>query len=288
MMRIAGVPARVVLGYTHTAPNAAGQFTVTTDDAHAWVEADFDGLGWIPFDPTPLTGSQAARAVSLPWAPQISKAAPSTADNPHQTGSVGVVGDSTTSSAGASVTASTTGHTDRFREAVWSIVGLVIALLIVAALVPAAIRVRRRRRRVRLGGRGRIDLLWDELADTAVDYELGWSGSRTPRQVAEWLRELAPGTAASDALRQLAAGVELERYARPDRTATVVDRSPELHVIRQALAREATTGGRWRARLVPASVVPRLAALARWPGRRGRYQGSATTPAPRELTSSHR
>jgi len=29
----------------------------------------FTGIGWVPFDPTPLTGADAARAVALPWAP---------------------------------------------------------------------------------------------------------------------------------------------------------------------------------------------------------------------------
>ena len=37
-------------------PDAKGSFTVTTDDAHAWVEAYFAGVGWVPFDPTPLAG----------------------------------------------------------------------------------------------------------------------------------------------------------------------------------------------------------------------------------------
>ena len=77
MLRVAGIPARVVVGYTHPAPDVNGRFQVTSDDAHAWVEAYFTGIGWLPFDPTPLTGADAARAVALPWAPhpEVSSAA---------------------------------------------------------------------------------------------------------------------------------------------------------------------------------------------------------------------
>ena len=53
MLRLAGVPARVVLGYMHRRAGRQRQLHVTTFDAHAWVEAYFPGLGWIPFDPTP-------------------------------------------------------------------------------------------------------------------------------------------------------------------------------------------------------------------------------------------
>src|SRR6185312_3570073 len=59
LMREAGLPARVVIGYTHQDPGADGTFIVTTRDAHSWVEVYFSGIGWIPFDPTPLAGSDA-------------------------------------------------------------------------------------------------------------------------------------------------------------------------------------------------------------------------------------
>lgn len=54
LLRIAGIPARVVTGY---APPQKGMFAQTykviSSNAHAWVEVYFDGFGWIPFDPTP-------------------------------------------------------------------------------------------------------------------------------------------------------------------------------------------------------------------------------------------
>src|SRR5207248_2507485 len=49
----AGLPSRVAVGYT--GGYVAGDYrSITTQDAHAWVEIFFPGQGWILFDPTPL------------------------------------------------------------------------------------------------------------------------------------------------------------------------------------------------------------------------------------------
>ena len=53
LMRMAGYPARYVLGYL---PGTIAQNTllwqVTSQQKHAWVEVYFPSYGWIPFDPT--------------------------------------------------------------------------------------------------------------------------------------------------------------------------------------------------------------------------------------------
>ena len=58
MLRSFGIPARYVEGYLLTSDEAAelapGQTYVLTDENnHAWVEFYLDGVGWIPYDPTP-------------------------------------------------------------------------------------------------------------------------------------------------------------------------------------------------------------------------------------------
>lgn len=86
MLRSVGVPSRVAVGFTPGYPNG-GYRTITTNDAHAWVEVFFDGLGWIPFDPTPLPdsrGTQAPYEQPDPGAP-TSSAAPTTAARPSST-----------------------------------------------------------------------------------------------------------------------------------------------------------------------------------------------------------
>lgn len=54
LLRAAGVPSRIVVGY-HAVPfdPASQSFVYRESDAHAWVEAYFPGYGWIPFEPTP-------------------------------------------------------------------------------------------------------------------------------------------------------------------------------------------------------------------------------------------
>jgi hypothetical protein len=63
LLRIEGIPARLVTGY---APGEfvpeQGYFEVTGDLAHAWVEVYFPDYGWIPFEPTP---SQSVPAYSF-------------------------------------------------------------------------------------------------------------------------------------------------------------------------------------------------------------------------------
>jgi hypothetical protein len=53
MMRAAGIPARIVLGYQGGELNPIGDYMIVRQsDAHAWTEVWFEGRGWIRFDPT--------------------------------------------------------------------------------------------------------------------------------------------------------------------------------------------------------------------------------------------
>jgi hypothetical protein len=60
MLRYLGVPARVAAGFSSGQfDKSKGQWVVTDHDAHEWVEAWFEGWGWVPFDPTPGRGGLA-------------------------------------------------------------------------------------------------------------------------------------------------------------------------------------------------------------------------------------
>lgn len=59
MLRLLGVPARVAVGFT-SGRWKDGVWDVADRDAHAWVEAWFEGHGWITFDPTPGRGTLTA------------------------------------------------------------------------------------------------------------------------------------------------------------------------------------------------------------------------------------
>jgi len=60
MLRSLGIPARVVAGFQKGEWNPYGRyFMVTLADAHSWVEAYFDGLGWVTLDPSPRAEAEA-------------------------------------------------------------------------------------------------------------------------------------------------------------------------------------------------------------------------------------
>lgn len=52
MARMVGLPSRYVEGYL-AVPDESGVAVVTGEDAHAWAEIYFRGVGWVEFDPTP-------------------------------------------------------------------------------------------------------------------------------------------------------------------------------------------------------------------------------------------
>jgi transglutaminase-like putative cysteine protease len=54
MLRSQGIPARYVQGFLPGEPEGPSSYLVRAAAAHAWVEAWFDGTGWVRFDPTPL------------------------------------------------------------------------------------------------------------------------------------------------------------------------------------------------------------------------------------------
>jgi len=53
LLRAAGIPARVIVGYQGGDPGAGNEYLVVRQyDAHAWVEAWIEGQGWVRVDPT--------------------------------------------------------------------------------------------------------------------------------------------------------------------------------------------------------------------------------------------
>jgi transglutaminase-like putative cysteine protease len=257
MVRAAGVPARVVLGYTSGRMQSDGSRLITTDDAHAWVEVYFRDLGWVPFDPTPISRDRAAQ---MPWAQrgdapagadgQLGTAAPSIPSAAAQTPREDRAGDAA-STANSGDSSGGIG----WPEVAWT-AGAV--LLLALLLIPATVRVLQRRRRVASGS---VGALWDELTATASDVGVEVQPTWTPRRTGQELaRELeragapadGPGT---DAVRRLARAEETASYgpvrdavARPDLPAA-------LRTARHALLAAAPRRARWRARLWPASLL---------------------------------
>ncbi len=59
MLRTLGIPSRVAVGFTSGNFNGE-RYSVLGKNAHAWPEVWFDGLGWVPFEPTPGRGAPGA------------------------------------------------------------------------------------------------------------------------------------------------------------------------------------------------------------------------------------
>jgi transglutaminase-like putative cysteine protease len=67
MLRSIGIPARVAIGFTPgTEDPATDTWTVTTKDAHSWVEVFFPGYGWLSFEPTPGKGDPTTDSYTHP------------------------------------------------------------------------------------------------------------------------------------------------------------------------------------------------------------------------------
>jgi transglutaminase-like putative cysteine protease len=56
MARSTGLVSRVCVGFLvrSRVPDRAGFYPVNDDDYHMWAEVYFDGVGWVPFDPTEI------------------------------------------------------------------------------------------------------------------------------------------------------------------------------------------------------------------------------------------
>jgi len=243
MMRAVNIPARVVVGFTHAAPTNSGTFTVTTADAHAWVEVYFPNIGWIPFDTTPLSGIDAGRAVPLPWSPTPSTSAGGGQDEPTRRS------DTSSPSASRSLTPTAPTASAATGGAVpWQ--GLGIAFVLTAGLAglvfgPRLTRARQRTRRFDTAHReGDPESVWVELAATAHDRGLLWPRTVTVGQVSDWLGKRGLDDRGRQAVREVARGVERTRYSAA-RTARVSGES--VTAVSEALRRwERRDSGRRR------------------------------------------
>ena len=75
LLRLAGVPTRVVAGFATGVAHGRGRFDVRDLDAHDWIEVYFRGYGWVPFNPTPSAAPADVARTLDPLAPPPSRMA---------------------------------------------------------------------------------------------------------------------------------------------------------------------------------------------------------------------
>ena len=253
MARSIGIPARVNVGFTPGTRNG-DEWTVNLHDAHAWPELYFPGVGWVRFEPTPLSDGRgidpeyagpAADRVD-PTDPAAAQPAPSASATPG-----GELADNDARLEGddqlAGGAAANTGPPR------WPfVVALVVAVLAVTPRLTRSV-VRRRRFADLEDPRARAEAAWSEIRDSVRDLGYEWSSSETPRQAATRLSEEAfLEQPPREAFTALARVVERARYARDP--GPVDDLSVEVDVVRTGLGAPLSRWRRWRARWVPASA----------------------------------
>ncbi|MBU5443265.1 transglutaminase domain-containing protein [Paenibacillus sp. MSJ-34] len=160
MLRTQGIPARWVKGFApgERSGDNANLYTVRARDAHAWVEVYFDGVGWLPFEPTPGFGVQAGEPSGA-----VTASAPSVVSAPNRTVSAAQDGSHWRSAEWIRSLAST-GYASLLQAAEWSRPiwdGGVRASGPIAAIVLAVILT--------------VGIVWFVMSHYRIDWQLKWA-----------------------------------------------------------------------------------------------------------------
>jgi transglutaminase-like putative cysteine protease len=261
LARLVGIPSRIAVGYTAGTNAGKGTWKITTGDAHAWPELYFKGMGWLRFEPTP-GGAAGQGTATVPQyaaggAPPAYGTQPTTVPTTPATGKLGKGASANLfhlhhpgTGAGGAATPAGRGHS--ILPWVLLILAIVAALALVA---PLTARWLIRRRRLRAAGDAALaHAAWRELRDDLADYGLACRASESPRAAAARIvAALRLDQPAAEAVGRIVTAEERARYA------TAPLPSPNLRAdsaaVRRALAQEADWSVRWRARLLPASML---------------------------------
>ncbi|MEQ3552251.1 transglutaminaseTgpA domain-containing protein [Pseudonocardia nematodicida] len=262
MLRAVDVPARVAVGFTVGDAGQDGR-TISTEDAHAWVEAWFPGYGWLTFDPTPLAdgrtiepGYVAQAREQAGGTPAQEQPAPEeeTAPAPEEEAAAPEPPPAEGEDAAPAPAGGVSGS-------LWT---ALVAVALGAALVllvafPGLWRRRQYTRRAglaRAGGAGAAGAAWDEVLAVSRDHGVVVPPADTVRGAAVRITdELSLDGRPAEALRELAGRVEASWYG---------DVLPDPGVL-DGLVDEVRTavvagGTPLRARVLPPSVVPSIRA----------------------------
>ncbi|BBG03096.1 MULTISPECIES: transglutaminase TgpA family protein [Pseudonocardia] len=256
MLRAVDIPARVAVGFTAGTDGADGR-TISTENAHAWVEAWFPGYGWMTFDPTPLTDGQTIEPGYVQQAqeqdggtPAQEQPAPEPAPAPPADGGDAAPEPPPPAEAQPGTTAGT--------GSLWGpliVVAALVAGLVLLALSPGLWRRRQYARRAgiaRAGGTGAAAAAWEEILAASRDHGVPVPPEDTVRAAAARItdRHDLSGRPA-EALAELAERVEASWYGGvlpgPETLDGLVDE------VRTAIA---AGGASLRSRMLPPSVVP--------------------------------
>ncbi|MCQ9163405.1 DUF3488 and transglutaminase-like domain-containing protein [Arthrobacter sp. STN4] len=201
MARQLGIPARVVMGFhldEKDPANGAGTVQIKGDDVHAWVEVNFAGVGWVPFNPTPdknhVPNPPEPQNASKPK-PQVLQPPPppqEPADLPPDT---------------APDALDTNGKKNNpagILGAILMVLGVAaipVVVLVLPLLLVVLLKTRRRNRRFSTGlPADRVSGGWSEVASLATDLGAGLDANGTRREHAQALYSDFPDSRAATAV----------------------------------------------------------------------------------------
>jgi transglutaminase-like putative cysteine protease len=207
MARSIGLPTRVAVGFTPGEADPTGKLHVTTQDAHAWPEVDFAGIGWIRFeptkgrfDPTPSNyngtlNTSPTTAPSSTVAPATT--APNTATGPSDTRNPALNIERNLNGGGGGSSGSGSSAGAAALRFLLAVVALLLGLALVSGGgIVGAKSLRRMRRRRAPTARARIAGAWDEVVERLAEARIHRRPSTTPVEFA--MRE-APASGAGSA-----------------------------------------------------------------------------------------
>lgn len=270
MARTLDMPSRIVVGYlpgTSTGDSVEGStvYSVSSSQLHAWPEVFFEGIGWVPFEPTSSLGTPTSFAPSSAPQPEggtevVPSAAPSEAPAPEASIAPEIVPDDAQGGATGGTAATVN---------LLPAVAITLGVLLVLA-VPALLRMWRRRSRVAAAHGGDAAAAWRELQDVALDLGIEVPASQTPRSLGMHL--VANHGASVAAIDELVRGIERASYA-PGGTRQFAH-GPALaeavDTVRAELMSDAGGARRVLALLAPRSLVIRPGSV---------YAGQSGAPA---------
>lgn len=193
MARHLDIPARVVMGFyldEKDANNGAPEVDIKGSNVHAWVEVNFAGIGWVPFNPTPdkdhVPNPPDPQNASQPK-PQVLQPPPppqEPADLPPDSAPDAL-------------------DTDGKKQnglGIWGpllatlgIVSIPLAVFLIPLLVIAALKTRRRKFRLQAGQPAdRVSGGWAEVISAATDLGAGVDLKATRRETAGTLVDAFP------------------------------------------------------------------------------------------------
>lgn len=250
MARTLDMPARIVVGFlpgtsTNDVVDGERVAAVTTSMLHAWPEVHFEGIGWVPFEPTKSLG------VPTSFLPEASSlldddgediSGPTPSASPRPSSSAAPI-DEEDPAAGAGGSGSAPVSPAPYFTA------LGIALL-VAALPWAAGRVRFATLRRRARG-GDVGAAWRIVQNVAIDLDIPVPGAESPR--AFGARLVSSHRAPAEPMERLVSIVEHASYARtaPPESSAAADAAAVHRQLLQAAPAHVRRG----ALLLPKSLV---------------------------------